>query len=307
MKPIVIICGSTASGKSAVATLLAKEFPAVIINCDSMQVYKEIPIITAQPTEEEQAGIPHKLYGYLSATERCTAGRWVHHAKEEIDKAHHANLLPIIVGGTGFYIRTLMQGIAPIPDTSTEMRKKIAELFETLGKEAFVKLLQELDPQTASQIDLANTQRVIRAMEVFEETGVPLSEWQQKPHQIFYQPEQFQCFFLKPDRQKTYDKCDARFLHMLENGAIEEIKALDEMNLDPTLPAVQAHGIPDIMGYLHGSLSEEDMIRLGQQDVRRYVKRQITWFSHQLDEAEQIEYETVEEAAKKILPMLKTE
>ncbi len=281
-RSIIIVGGPTASGKSNFAMVLAEKTPAVIINADSMQVYHELPILTAQPTQEEKAKVPHELYGVLSASESCSVARWIEMAKEAINKTLAAEKTPILVGGTGMYIKSLIYGIAPIPDIEEEIREQIRSLHTKLGPTAFHKLLMEKDPITAAKLEPGDTQRNVRAMEVFEQTHIPLSEWQQQSHIRYFKPKDFSGYFLNPPREILYEKINHRLEHMVRNGAFEEVKVLKTMHLPPYLPAMKAHGVPEFMKYLEGTLTLEEVIKQAQQNTRNYAKRQVTWFRHQL-------------------------
>lgn len=283
--PILIIGGPTASGKSAFAVNIAKEIDAVIINADSMQLYQEIPVVTAQPNETEQQGIPHKLYGALPASVNCSVAMWLELVLPEIEQAHQQGKLPIVIGGTGMYIRSLMEGISSIPEISPEVREPARALLKEIGNEAFHQKLAEVDAVMAGRLPIGDSQRMLRAYEVIKQTGRSLAEWQQDEPRRFYPKERFVSFVVKPPREKLYDNCNKRFLKMLEQGVLEEVKALDALGLNESLPAMKALGVPELRKLLHGEYSEEEAIDKAQQATRRYAKRQVTWFSNQMTEA----------------------
>lgn len=299
--PIIILGGPTASGKSHLATVIAKKFDGVIINADAMQVYREIPIITAQPTEEDKKNIPHRLYGALPASEPCSAVKWLGMAKEAIDWVHGQGKVPIIVGGTGLYIHTLLEGLSPIPDIVPKLREEIRSQCKELGNAAFHTLLQQKDPTMAGRLNAGDTQRMVRAMEVIEQTGVSLAEWQQMPPVKNYDSACFFPIFIHPIREKLYAQCDGRFLSMLEQGALEEVRALAELSLDPSLPAMKALGVPELLAHLEGKYTREEAITKAQQSTRNYAKRQVTWFKHQLKGALEIEFGGIEEAEDQLM------
>ncbi len=287
-KPIIILAGPTASGKTALAIEVAKEIGAIIVNCDSKQLYKEIPIITAQPTIEERQNIPHELFGVLSASRHCSVGKWLDMATKIIDQIHQQGKIPLLVGGTGMYIKSLIEGIQQIPDIDLSLREKIRLEEKESGSPALHKKLQQIDPESAAKLEENDGIRIMRAYEVMKQTGKSLSKWQQEPGKIFYPGESFSLFFLNKDRQEVYDNCNKRFLNMIDEGVIEEIKALDAMKLDPKLPAMKAHGVPELIAYLHDEMSIEDAINRSQQNTRNYIKRQFTWFRGQMPGAVEV-------------------
>lgn len=297
---MLILGGPTASGKSYLANVIAKKYDGVIINADAMQVYREIPIITAQPTKEEQATIPHALYGVLSVHETCSATKWLAMAKDAIDTAHRAGKLPIVVGGTGLYLKTLMEGLSPIPDIAPEIRKHVRQQCRDMGNVAFHALLMSQDPIMAERLPVGDTQRIIRAMEVIEQTGKSLAEWQALPPTPLYSPDCFHTLFIHPEREILYRNCNARFISMTEQGALDEIEVLDALALDTGLPAMKALGVPELLSFLHGEYSQEEAITKAQQSTRHYAKRQVTWFRHQLKGATEIVFSTVDEAEEKL-------
>lgn len=282
--PIIILSGPTASGKSDMALSVAKKIDAVIINCDSKQLYKEIPIITAQPSADEQKEVPHELYGVISAAEDCSVGRWLGMAKEAIDKVHASGKTPVLVGGTGMYIKSLTEGIAQIPKIDEDLREQVRKLVEKRGSEAVHAMLAKDDQKMATKLKPRDRQRVARAYEVLKQTGKSLSHWQQQKSKPAYPPEDFKKFFLNLPREQVYKNCENRFEKMLDAGLIEEIKALDAMNLNPELPSMRAHGVPEILAYLHGDMSLDEACDQAKRNTRHYIKRQFTWFRHQMSD-----------------------
>lgn len=288
MNRIIVIAGPTASGKSDIAMKLAGKMDAVIINADSQQVYKEIPIITAQPTAAEKNKVPHKLYGFLSAAEKCSAGLWLKKAKDVMDMALLDDKVPILVGGTGLYIKCLMYGMAAIPDIASDIRTGARDLIKRIGVNALYEMLSKRDGATAERLNPEDSHRILRAWEVIEQTGTSLDEWQKKPHKVFFLPEQFDGYFINPPRQELYARINRRFIKMTEGKAMDEIKKLDKMNLDPTLPAMKAYGVPELLAHLHGELDLGKAIEQASQNTRNYAKRQITFFKNQLPEFQEI-------------------
>lgn len=284
-KPIIILAGPTASGKSSCALDIAKQMDSVIINADSKQVFKEIPIITAQPTEDEKRQVPHELYGIISSAEHCSVARWLALACESIRKAHAENKTPILVGGTGMYIKSLTDGLSQTPDTDEKIRQEARELLHEIGNEKFHAELARLDPEMATKLNVGDSQRILRAYEVVKQTGESLSVWQNRKTIPVFPKESFSQFLLLPTREQLYENCDKRFSKMVEDGAIEEVKNLMDMNLDKDLPAMRAYGVPEIIQYLKGEYTLDQAMDKAQQYTRNYVKRQLTWFKHQMKDA----------------------
>ena len=278
-KPVALIAGPTASGKSdlAVELALALGRPCVVINADSAQVYRDLRLLSARPTEEETRGVPHRLFGAWDGAEPCSAADWAARAKREIEDAQLAGQLPILVGGTGLYIRTLLDGIAPIPEIDPEVRKAVREMTVDAAYEA----LQAEDPARAAVLRPADRQRIARALEVVRSTGRPLAEWQEQRAGGIGGAVALHPLVLLPPRDWLYERCDRRFALMLERGAAEEVEALLARGLTPSLPVMRAIGVPEIAGYLRGEWSKEEAIARGQQATRNYAKRQYTWFRRQ--------------------------
>ena len=279
--PVVVIAGPTASGKSALALALAETLDGVIINADSMQVYRELKILTARPGDEDLARAPHRLYGVLSGLEACSAGRWRELALGEIESALSAGKLPILVGGTGLYIKALQEGLAQIPAVPPEVRASATERYDSIGGDAFWAELNERDPQLAARLPASDRQRLIRAWEVLEATGRTLGQW------IAEQPERpapyrFQNILVLPPRDQLYQNCDQRFEAMIEEGAIEEVRALRDLILPPTLPVMKCLGVSELIAVLEGRETMPKAIAAAQQRTRRYAKRQLTWLRNQV-------------------------
>jgi len=287
-RPLLIVAGPTASGKSALALAVAEEFGGTIINSDSMQVYEELRIVTARPSDEEEARVPHRLYGVLPASERCSAGRWREMAVQEIEAVWTKGGLPIVVGGTGLYIKALVDGLSEMPDVPPKVREEAQALHNELGPEAFHTRLAEVDPETAKRLPPADTQRLIRAFEVFLATGKPLTHWHAQAPVSEPLSARAQTFLLAPPREDLYARCGARFDQMLEAGALEEVEALLERDLDPGLPAVKALGVPELAAYLAGDISLEAAADKAKQATRNFAKRQMTWFRNQIEKPDAV-------------------
>ncbi|MBE7637885.1 tRNA (adenosine(37)-N6)-dimethylallyltransferase MiaA [Sneathiella sp. P13V-1] len=282
----ILLAGPTASGKSALAISIAKEFNGVVINGDSMQVYDGLRVITARPSEEEEAQCPHRLYGVLDPSDFCSAARWRDMALAEIHKCHEEGTLPIVVGGTGLYFEILTKGIAEVPEITDEVRGFLRDLQKREGNEVIYKRLQEKDPESAEKLNLGDTQRLLRALEVVEQTGVPLGEWHRKSPEGLVLETPYLHLALTPDREWLYDRCNRRLDWMIEEGgAIEEVRDILKRDLDPALPAMKALGVPEIADYLAGNLSKEAMLERIKMMTRRYAKRQMTWVRNKMNAA----------------------
>ncbi len=279
---IIIITGPTASGKTSFAVKLAREIDGEIINADSLQVYKENPIISAQPTELEKQNIPHHLFGYVIGDEEYNVARWIKDACECIKSLKKT---PIIVGGTGLYLKHLIFGLSSIPNIPDETRSQAMELLNKLGNDNFHKALSELDPEAAAKINPNNVKRSLRSYEVIKFTGKSILQWQKK--NISYFPiSSFKVKILEPNREDLYKKCNQRFLNMLELGVIEEVRHLMAQNYNPICGIMKSHGVPELSKYLLKEWSLEEAIAKSQQVTRNYAKRQTTWFKHQFKHAE---------------------
>ena len=256
---------------------IAKKQPSVIINADSAQVYRDLTILSARPTEEEMQGIEHQLFGYIDGKEACSAARWASDAKTAIAAAHARDFLPILVGGTGLYVRILLDGIAPIPEIDPEIRQKIRKM-ETL--EAY-HALRDLDPVSAERLNATDITRIQRALEVIRSTGKPLDHWQK--HKVGGIGDQIRLhpLVMLPPRDWLYERCDRRLREMIERGARQEVEQLLARNLPPNLPVMRAIGVAEIAAWLAGDISKDLAIERAQAATRQYAKRQYTWFRNQ--------------------------
>ncbi len=273
--------GPTASGKSAAALAAAREFGGVVINADSMQVYRELAILTARPDAAAMLAAPHRLYGVLSAGDACSAGRWCAMALAEIDAALAEGKLPILAGGTGLYLEALRNGLAPVPAIPDDIRERARALLADADGPALHATLARIDPAAAAALRPSDRQRIIRAWQVMTATGRSILEWQ-RDTQPAEDVVELATFLFLPERQALYAACDRRFAEMIEAGAIEEVKALLALGLDPALPAMKAVGVREIAAYLGGEIGRAEMIARGQQATRNYAKRQYTWFRHRV-------------------------
>ena len=280
----VLIAGPTASGKSALALSLAERTGGIVINADSMQVYRDLRILTARPTPEDEARVPHRLYGHVDAGVNCSAGMWVGDAAKTIEEARTQNRLPIFTGGSGLYFKALTRGLSAVPPIPSEVRDDVRARLERDGAEALHAVLAQRDPVTAERLKPRDRTRIARALEVVEATGRSLTDWHRDGLPPLLPPGRVRAVFLAPDREALYARIDARFGAMLAAGALEEVAALAERRLDPLLPAMKAHGVPALIRHLKGEMSLEQAAEIGRADTRHYAKRQFTWFRHQLPE-----------------------
>jgi tRNA dimethylallyltransferase len=277
----VLIAGPTASGKSAVAARLAREFGGAVINADSMQVYRELRILSARPAEEEMQGAPHFLYGFVTAAESYSVAKWLDAVRVALSVCQAQGLRPIVTGGTGLYFSALTQGLAPVPDIHAQLRIEVRQAFEAMGPEKFHKELALRDPVMAARTPPTDSHRMIRAYEVFEATGVSLAEWQEVKGDPVMEGSAL-TVVLKPNREWLYHRIDRRFDLMIGQGALREVEALIAMNLPPDLPALRALGVPQLSAHLRAEISLEAAVEQAKTQSRRYAKRQMTWFRHQM-------------------------
>jgi tRNA dimethylallyltransferase len=274
----LIVAGPTCSGKSAMALMLASRIGGTVINADSMQVYRELRIVTAGPTPEEEATVPHVLYGVRPAAQAGSVAWWRGEALAAMEQARAAGRLPILCGGTGLYFLSLTQGLAEIPDPGDAAREEARRLLAELGPGGLHARLAEVDPVTAARLKPADSQRIARAWEVWRGTGQALSAWQRRG--AAPAPWRFSAILLDPPRDTLREAISDRFAAMLRAGALEEVRALLALRLDPALPAMRAHGVPELAAHLRGEITIEEATRRTILATGRYTKRQATWFRH---------------------------
>lgn len=304
LPPAIVIAGPTASGKSGMALAIAREFDGVVINADSMQVYDVLRVVTARPSREDEAQAPHRVYGVLPPATACSAAAWKDLAAEAMAQTWAAGKLPVVVGGTGLYLRTLMHGISPIPDIPDAIRAEARDRLARLGNAAFHAELAARDPVMAARLEPANSQRLARAWEVLDATGRSLAEWQAAPMEGAVAA-RFLTFSLLPPRDVLYASCDRRFRLMVESGAADEVRALLDLKLDPMLPAMKALGVPELADWLGGRCGRDAAIARACQTTRNYAKRQITWFRNQLDKPEAVYAQFSESLNHKIFSIIR--
>jgi tRNA dimethylallyltransferase len=290
----VLIAGPTASGKSALALELAQKAGGVIINTDSMQVYRDLRIITARPSPDEEARVPHRLYGQVDAAVNFSAGSWVADAGAVLAEARAQNRMPIFVGGSGLYFKALTRGLSAVPPVPAEVREGVRARLDRVGVEALHAELSKRDPVSAERLKPRDRTRIARALEVVEATGRSLTDWHRDGLPPVLPPGQFLALFLAPGRDALYARIDLRFGAMLQAGALQEVEQLAARRLDPLLPAMKAHGVPALIRHIGGEIGLEAAAEIGRSDTRHYAKRQFTWFRHQLPEFEWVAPEEAE-------------
>ncbi|MGF3026310.1 tRNA (adenosine(37)-N6)-dimethylallyltransferase MiaA [Methylobacterium aquaticum] len=277
----ILIAGPTASGKSALALALARRHGGVVINADSMQVYRDLHRLTARPSPEEERLAPHRLYGTIDGAVNFSVGHYLMEADATLREAWRAGRLPIVVGGTGLYFMGLTEGLSEIPPVPDEIRATVRAEAEGRETPDLHAALARRDPDGAARLAPNDRLRVLRALEVLAATGKPIAAFQaaRRPGPLTGRP--CRKLFLTPDRDTLRARIDARFVAMMAAGALDEVRALAARGLDPMLPVMRAHGVPGLIAYLRGALSYDEAIARGQADTRRYAKRQVTWFRHQ--------------------------
>ena len=275
---IFFITGPTAIGKSDLAIKLSKEINGEIINADSMQIYRELKVITARPTNIDIKLIKHHLYGYVSGSERYNVEKWCNDAKNIIESLFKKNVTPIFVGGTGLYIDTLINGITSIPSIPESIKKESNNLFDKIGLDSFFDLIKEIDINAVNNISKNDTQRLKRIWEVYKFTGKKFSLWKDNKNKKFLDNIEYKIILFLPDRTKNYNRVNKRVESMIENGAVHEIENLLKYNYSSKLPIMRAHGVPEISSYLQKKVTLEECINNIQLVTRHYVKRQNTWW-----------------------------
>ena len=281
-KRAVLIAGPTASGKSALALALAEALGGTIINADAMQVYRDLRIVTARPTREEEARVPHLLYGHVDAAENYSVGRWCVDANAALAAVERGGRLPILAGGTGLYFKALTRGLAAIPPIPSQIRSAVGERLKRDGIAALYAELSARDDASARRLMPGDRARISRALEVVLATGRSITDWHAEGMKPALDPHAAVKVFLDVDRAELYRRIDSRFDAMLVSGALDEVRALAGRHLDPALPAMKAHGVPWLIRHLNGEIDLPAAVDMAKRDTRRYSKRQATWFRHQL-------------------------
>ena len=278
----MLIAGPTASGKSALALTIAERFNGTIVNADSMQVYRDLRIVTARPTPQEEARAAHVLYGHVDAAENYSTGRWIKDVAVALQDIGAAGRLPILVGGTGLYFSALTKGLAAVPPIPPNIREDVRGRLAREGVAPLRAELEALDPKTASRLRVNDRSRISRALEVVKATGRSITDWHKEGMPPVLDSEKTAKVFLAVERKELVSRIEARFDAMLAAGALDEVRALAARKLDPALPAMKAHGVPWLIRHLRGEITLDQAAAGGKMDTRRYAKRQVTWFRNQL-------------------------
>ena len=278
----VLIAGPTASGKSALALDIAESLGGVVVNADSMQVYRDLRVITARPTADDEARAPHKLYGFVDAAENYSVGRWCRDVEETLREVGKKGRVPILVGGTGLYFKALTSGLAAVPPIPADIRANVRGRLDQEGAPALHADLMRLDPATAQRITINDRSRISRALEVVLATGRALSDWHHEGLPPLIDPERAAKVFITCERKALVRRIEVRFDAMMTSTALNEVRQLAGRKLDPSLPAMKAHGVPWLIRHLNGEISRENAIAGAVMDTRRYAKRQLTWFRNQM-------------------------
>ncbi|WP_144858912.1 tRNA (adenosine(37)-N6)-dimethylallyltransferase MiaA [Mesorhizobium sp. J18] len=282
LKNAILIAGPTASGKSDLAMELARRTGGIVVNADSMQVYSVLSVLTARPTATDVAKVPHKLYGYVHPSEPYSTGRWMRDVAGLIGAGTFKNRTAVFVGGTGLYFRALTEGLSPMPDIPDEIRQKLRRRLVEEGPQALHALLSRKDPAAAEAIRPSDGQRILRALEVLEASGRPISAWQAERSQPLVDAGSSRLLALVPDRESLHRRIDERFDRMVAAGAVEEVRELLALRLDASMPAMKAIGVPEFRAYLDGKMTLEEAVSRAKAVTRQYAKRQVTWLRHQL-------------------------
>ncbi|MEM5516530.1 tRNA (adenosine(37)-N6)-dimethylallyltransferase MiaA [Henriciella sp. AS95] len=281
MRPAILIHGPTASGKTELSIEIARKLNGEIVNADSMQVYRELKVISARPDEEEMADVPHHLFGHVSAAERFSTGQWLEQVRPVIEDIQKRGKTAVVVGGTGLYLLALTQGLSDIPPVPEDIRHEVIEILKTDGVRGLKVRLQVVDPDAARRIEDNDRQRLMRAYEVWLATGKSLTSFQNIRSNPVLNADEWLGVALTPPRSKLYARIDKRFEGMLMEGAMEEARELVRMDVDPDLPAMKAHGMPWLSAFIRGEINSELAAENAKRDTRRYAKRQFTWIGRQ--------------------------
>ncbi|MGA9823789.1 MAG: tRNA (adenosine(37)-N6)-dimethylallyltransferase MiaA [Methylocystis sp.] len=278
----ILIAGPTASGKSALAQSVARRHGGEVVNADSMQVYRDLRILTARPTPQEEQTVPHRLFGHVDGAENYSVGRWLEDFQATLDELAARGRVAVVAGGTGLYFKTALQGLSDIPTVPAEVRAKVREGARGRSPQELHAELARVDPTTAGRLRPTDPQRILRALEIFAATGQSLAQFQGARTPPLLDSVACPAFFIAPSRPELFARINARFDKMIEAGALEEARALGFRGLDPLLPVMRAHGVPHLLSFFDGRMSLDEAIERGKSDTRHYAKRQVTFARHQL-------------------------
>jgi tRNA dimethylallyltransferase len=302
----ILIAGPTASGKSALALALAEHVDGTIINADAMQVYRELRVLTARPSEADERRVPHLLYGHVPGAEAYSAARYAEEAREAIAEVQRSGRTPIIVGGTGLYFKALTDGLSPVPPIPDEIRAYWRSRASAEGAAAMHAILTERDPVMAARLRPTDPQRLTRALEVLEATGVSLATWQELPGDPVVPVREGRAFVISRDRDELKQRCDARFDGMIAEGAVEEVRALMQLGLAPDLPVMRAVGVKPLAGLTEGRLTLDEAAEEAKSETRRYAKRQLTWMSRNMISWKWTDAQEMKENTAEIISFIKS-
>lgn len=305
MRPAILIHGPTASGKTELSVALAQRVDGEVINADSMQVYKDLRVISARPTKTDRRDIPHHLFGHVPASERYSTGWWLDEAVPRIEKVQRRGKVPIVIGGTGLYHLSLIRGLSEIPPVPEDIRADVALIAREGGAAALREALEAVDPDTAAAFGTGDRQRMARALEVWLATGRSISSFQTGGGKPALGEGEWLGIALTPPRAKLYSRIDRRFEGMLMEGAMEEVRAMLQQNLPANLPAMRAHGVPWLLSYLRDEMSAEQAAEYAKRDTRRYAKRQFTWIGRQFPFWPRVPSVSLEQRLRVILALYK--
>ena len=281
MRPAILIHGPTASGKTELSIEIARKLNGEIVNADSMQVYRELKVISARPDEEEMADVPHHLFGHVPASERFSTGQWLEQVRPVIEDIQKRGKTAVVVGGTGLYLLALTEGLSEIPPVPEDVRHEVMDILKADGVRGLKVRLQVVDPDAARRIEDNDRQRLMRAYEVWLATGKSLTSFQSNRSNPVLNPDEWLGVALTPPRAKLYARIDKRFEGMLMEGAMEEARELVRMNVDHDLQAMKAHGMPWMSAFIRGEINSTLAAENAKRDTRRYAKRQFTWIGRQ--------------------------
>ncbi len=295
MNRAIIICGPTASGKSQFAHVLASKYNGEIVNADSMQIYKQLKIITSSPLEEQKLELKYHLYNFLDIDKHFSAADYANMAQEEIEIINKKGKIPFVVGGSGMYIDMLLNGYSTMPSMDIGVREKVKALYKELGAIGFFQLLKKVDPEVANILNVNDKQRVQRAYEVLSQTGKSILHFQSQGRHKLLENYQFTTLYIRPKRELLYEMCNKRFKEFINNGAIDEAKYILDNYPNLDVSGAKALGLKELMSYLKGQITIENAVELASAKTRQYAKRQCTWFSHQLKEKTEIIYDNLDQ------------